>query len=70
MEGNAALSQTLSAADVNGWFDGPMRWVQLTLVETIQPSIWLIHYLTPARGRGDAERRRERSPSSSQCLAW
>jgi hypothetical protein len=50
LEGNAALSRTLtSGADApNGWFDRPMRWVQLTLVENdpgrFDPAFWLEYF--------------------------
>ena len=47
-----------------GWFDRPMRWVQLTLVENdpgrFDPQFWLDYFRAPARRRRDAERRRHR----------
>ncbi|MEO8481023.1 MAG: alpha-amylase family protein [Acidobacteriota bacterium] len=43
------VGQTAPAAG-NGWFDRPMRWVQLTLVEndpgTFDPGFWLTYFKT------------------------
>src|SRR4026207_1886116 len=39
---------TPSASPATGWFDGPMRWVQLTLVENdpgrFDPQFWLDYF--------------------------
>src|SRR6187200_2563591 len=44
----ASRRQTQSAAPVTGWFDGPMRWAQLTLVENdpgrFDPQFWLDYF--------------------------
>ena len=45
--GAAPMAQPAAAA-ANGWFDGPMRWVQLTLVENdpgrFDPQFWLDYF--------------------------
>ncbi len=49
-DGPPGFSQTASAAPVStaGWFDKPMRWVQLTLVENdpgrFDPAFWLDYF--------------------------
>ena len=83
IEGNAALSRTLmSAADApNGWFDRPMRWVQLTLVENdpgrFDPAFWLDYFkrlhadaATLSAGGIVASLSDRRAVAPSQCLAW
>ncbi len=45
-----ALSSATEAGVAGGWFDGPMRWVQLTLVENdpghFDPAFWLDYFKT------------------------
>ena len=46
--GPGAFASTVHRADVDGWFDRPMRWVQLTLVENdpgrFDPAFWLDYF--------------------------
>src|SRR5829696_2506683 len=46
--GEQPLEQTLPIAPDGGWFDRPMRWVQLTLVENdpgrFDPQFWLDYF--------------------------
>ena len=61
----AEIPQSLLTSDVPaGWFDRPMRWVQLTLVENdpgpLRSAVLARLLPAPARRRRDAQRRRHR----------
>ncbi len=47
-EGAAGSASAQRLTDMEGWFDGPMRWVQLTLVENdpgrFDPDFWLDYF--------------------------